>query len=63
MIDSELTAGAISWKNPADETLRIVLPGLGESAPAGRDASIPKPVKPENKKDTPKKATEDLFKW
>lgn len=63
MIDSELTAGAISWKNPADETLRIALPDLGVSAPAGRDASIPKPVKPENKKDTPEKATEDLFKW
>ena len=63
MISSNVASGTIAWKNPADETLRIVLPSLGVSTPVGQKPPSPKPVKTNNKKDTAVKSTEDLFKW
>lgn len=63
MVKSSLTADIITWKNPADETAKIVLSSTNMGS--SKDGGDPnrKPNKTNNEQERTVKSTEDLFKW
>lgn len=61
LIGRNLASGPIAWKNPGEETLRIVLPGA--PGPTTRKTLGPGYAKIRNEKEPTVKSSEDLFNW
>lgn len=63
MVRSSLASDAIIWKNPADETAKIVLSCTDITLSKDGDSANHKSTKTDVKKERIVKSTEDLFKW